>query len=158
MFKMFQDFILESSSCQIHSSDNFPLFCAKQSRYTSEALHSYLSVRAEKGELLTAFLETLLQQFATYQKVDRVTLPLIRTVGDLLSSSAVLDSVSIMLLARVHQFCTSNHSRDSRAWNQENKPRNLRYPRQTKFSSPYVLLSSSSKILKLHKWCSYLMY
>lgn len=66
---------------------------ANLSRYTSEALHGYLSARAEKGELLAAFLETLLQQFATYQKVDRVTLPLIRTVGNLLSSSAVLDSV-----------------------------------------------------------------
>lgn len=69
--------------------------CLKQSRYTSEALHGYLSARAEKGELLTDFLEALLQQFATHQKVDRITLPLIKTVGDLLSSSAVLDSVSL---------------------------------------------------------------
>lgn len=74
------------------------LYIVKQSRFTNEALHGYLSARAEKEELLTTFLETLLQLFAAHQKVDRITLPLIRTVGDILSSSAVLDSVSIYLL------------------------------------------------------------
>ncbi|KAG0714956.1 Tubulin-specific chaperone D [Chionoecetes opilio] len=66
---------------------------ANLSRYTSEAMHGYLNARAEKVEVLAAFLETLLQQFATHQKVDRITLPLLRTMGDILSSSAVLDSV-----------------------------------------------------------------
>lgn len=66
---------------------------ANLSRYTSEAVHSYLSARAEKEEVLAAFLETLLEQLATHQKVDRITLPLLKTIGDLLSSSAVLDSV-----------------------------------------------------------------
>ncbi|MPC55703.1 Tubulin-specific chaperone D [Portunus trituberculatus] len=63
------------------------------SRYTNEAVHKYLSARAEKVVLLAAFLETLMEQLATHQKVERITLPLLKTIGDLLSSSAVLDSV-----------------------------------------------------------------
>lgn len=66
---------------------------ANLSRYTSEALHTYLNARATKKDQLACFMETLLQLFASYQKVDRITLPLIKTIGDLLSSSAVLDVV-----------------------------------------------------------------
>ncbi|KAG7177956.1 Tubulin-specific chaperone D-like [Homarus americanus] len=66
---------------------------ANLSRYTSEAIHSYLNARAEKTDYLSSFLEAILQLFASHQKVDRITLPLIKTVGDLLSSSAVLDPV-----------------------------------------------------------------
>ncbi|KAK8745723.1 hypothetical protein OTU49_000345 [Cherax quadricarinatus] len=66
---------------------------ANLSRYTSEAIHSYLNARAEKTDFLSSFLETILQLFVAYQKVDRITLPLIKTVGDLLSSSAILDPV-----------------------------------------------------------------
>ncbi|XP_045621060.2 tubulin-specific chaperone D isoform X2 [Procambarus clarkii] len=66
---------------------------ANLSRYTSEAIHSYLNARAKKPEFLSSFLETILQLFISHQKVDRITLPLIKTVGDLLSSSAVLDPI-----------------------------------------------------------------
>ncbi|XP_071539059.1 tubulin-specific chaperone D isoform X2 [Panulirus ornatus] len=66
---------------------------ANLSRYTNEALHTYLNARAEKMDFLASFLETLLQLFAAHQKVDRITLPLIRTIGDLLSSSAILDLI-----------------------------------------------------------------
>ncbi|KAK4314199.1 hypothetical protein Pmani_014498 [Petrolisthes manimaculis] len=66
---------------------------ANLSRYTSEALHTYLNGRAEQPHLLQSFWDTLLSLFAEHQKVDRITLPLIRTLGDLLTSSAVLDTV-----------------------------------------------------------------
>ncbi|XP_064092677.1 tubulin-specific chaperone D-like isoform X2 [Macrobrachium nipponense] len=66
---------------------------ANLSRFTSEAIHMYLNSRAESISGLSAFLETLLQIFANHQKVDRITLPLIKMLGDLLSSSVVLDTV-----------------------------------------------------------------
>ncbi|KAK3890720.1 hypothetical protein Pcinc_005355 [Petrolisthes cinctipes] len=66
---------------------------ANLSRYTSEALHTYLNGRADQPHLLHSFWDTLLHLFAEHQKVDRITLPLIRTLSDLLMSSAVLDTI-----------------------------------------------------------------
>ncbi|XP_068211073.1 tubulin-specific chaperone D isoform X2 [Palaemon carinicauda] len=66
---------------------------ANLSRFTSEAIHMYLNARAENTEALSSFLEILLQIFSSHLKIDRITLPLIKMLGDLLSSSVVLDTV-----------------------------------------------------------------
>ncbi|KAK7066938.1 hypothetical protein SK128_026750 [Halocaridina rubra] len=66
---------------------------ASLSRFTSEAIHKYLNARVDDTEKLSIFIDTILQIFATHQKVDRITLPLIKMLGDLLSSSEVLDTV-----------------------------------------------------------------
>ncbi|CAL4144763.1 unnamed protein product, partial [Meganyctiphanes norvegica] len=82
------------------------------SRYTYDAFHNYLNERSEKIEVLNGFFEALLQIFSNYQRVDRITLPLIKTIGDLLSASAVLDVVleaddgySIRLLTLLKKEC-----------------------------------------------------
>ncbi|XP_076058243.1 tubulin folding cofactor D [Oratosquilla oratoria] len=66
---------------------------ANLSRFALDALQSFLNDRSDDETTLEAFVEAVLTVLADHQRVDRISQPLIKTMGDLMSASVVLDQV-----------------------------------------------------------------
>lgn len=66
---------------------------ASQSRYTLEAVQNYLNERTAQREYLIGFVEAILDLLQSYQRDDRIILPLIKSLYEILSSCSALDEV-----------------------------------------------------------------
>ncbi|KAL7636571.1 UNVERIFIED_CONTAM: hypothetical protein RMT77_013348 [Armadillidium vulgare] len=66
---------------------------ANLSRYTLEAVQNYLNERTAQREYLIGFVEAILDLLQSYQRDDRIILPLIKSLYEILSSCSALDEV-----------------------------------------------------------------